>query len=164
MYRFLLICATVLAGHALAAETYKWVDERGVTNYGEKPPAGRAAKPVDTSPGGTIESGGLPQKKYEADLRRQAEAAAPPPVAAAAPAAPPVRGMDFSTFIRLQRGMTEGELVLRAGPPDHESVENFRNDIVKSYYYYPTSSNPQLTVVTLRRGRIVNIERERKIF
>lgn len=164
MNRLAVLCAAVLAGNALAADTYKWVDERGVINYGEKPPAGRPAKPVDTSPGGTIESGGIPQKKYDADVRRQVEAAAPQPMSAAAPAASPVRGMDFDTFIRLQKGMTEGELVLRAGRPDHESVENFRNDIVKSYYYYPTSSNPHITVVTLRRGRIVDIERERKTF
>jgi len=164
MNKLIVLCAAVLAGSPLAAETYKWVDERGVTNYGEKPPTRQPAKTVDTRPGGTIESSGIPQKKYEADMRRQAEAPAPQPVSAAAPAAAPVRGMDFDTFIRLQKGMTEGELVLRAGRPDHESVENFRSDVVKSYYYYPTSSNPHITVVTLRRGRIVNIERERKTF
>ena len=158
MNKLIVFCAAVLAASALAAETYKWVDERGVTNYGEKPPAGRPVKPVDTTPGGTIESGGAPQQKYESDVRRQADAMG------AQPAAAPVRGMDFDTFIRLQKGMTEGELMLRAGRPDYESVENFRNDIVKSYYYYPTSSNPHITVVTLRRGRIVNIERERKMF
>ncbi|MDH5537381.1 MAG: hypothetical protein OEZ08_17655, partial [Betaproteobacteria bacterium] len=63
------------------------------------------------------------------------------------------------TFIRLQRGMTEGELILRSGRPDHESVENFRHDIVKSYYYYPTLANPFITTVTLRGGRIADIER-----
>ena len=60
--------------------------------------------------------------------------------------------------------MSEGELLLRAGKPDSESVENFRYDIVKTYYYFPTVSNPWMTAITLRGGRISNIERTKKIF
>lgn len=74
------------------------------------------------------------------------------------------RGMDFDVYIRLQNGMSEGELLLRAGKPDSESVENIRNDIVKSYYYFPTTSNPWITTITLRGGKIVNIERTKKTF
>lgn len=74
------------------------------------------------------------------------------------------RGMDFDVYIRLQNGMSEGELLLRAGKPDSESVENIRNDIVKTYYYFPTTSNPWITAITLRGGKIVNIERTKKIF
>ncbi len=156
--------AAFLASAPLAAQTYKWVDERGVINYGEKPPANRPAQPVDTQPGGTIESGGIPQKNHESNMRRQAEAVAPQATPPVAPVTAPVRGMDFDTFIRLQNGMTEGELMLRAGPPDYATVENFRHDIVKSFYYHPTVANPFITVVTLRGGRIVNIERTRKTF
>ena len=72
--------------------------------------------------------------------------------------------MDFDVFIRLQTGMSEGEVLLRAGKPDSESVENFRNDIVKSYYYFPTPSNPWITTIKLRGGRVVNIDRVKKIF
>ena len=82
-------------------------------------------------------------------------------VPALAQPAPQVRGMDFDTYIRLNRGMTEGELVLRAGPPDYAALENLAG-IVKSFYYYPTTSDPFLTVVTLRGGRIDHIERTRK--
>lgn len=71
------------------------------------------------------------------------------------------RGMPFDVYIRLEHGMTEGELVLRAGKPDHHAVDNLREGL-KSYYYFPTTSNPFLTTVTLRAGRIVNIERVRK--
>lgn len=71
------------------------------------------------------------------------------------------RGMAFDVYIRLEHGMTEGELVLRAGKPDHHALDNIREGL-KSYYYYPTSANPFLTTVTLRSGRIVNIERVRK--
>lgn len=162
MTRLIALCIVTLASGPLAAQAYKWVDEHGVTNYGEKPPANRPAKAVDTQPGGTLESGNLQQKKFEADLRNAA--AAPAAAAPAPPAAAPVRGMGFDTYIRLQRGMSEGELMLRAGRPDHESVENFRHDIVKSYYYYPTLSDPFITVVTVRGGRIANIERTRKAF
>ncbi|MEK6592114.1 MAG: DUF4124 domain-containing protein [Pseudomonadota bacterium] len=162
MARLIALCIAILASGSLAAQAYKWVDERGVTNYGEKPPANRPATAVDTQPGGTLESGNLPQKKFEADMRSSAVAPAAP--APAPPAAAPVRGMGFDTYIRLQRGMSEGELMLRAGKPDHESVENFRHDIVKSYYYYPTLSDPFITMVTVRGGRIADIERTRKAF
>jgi hypothetical protein len=52
---------------------------------------------------------------------------------------------------------------LRAGRPDFESVENFRHDVVKSYYYYPTAADPFITVVSVRGGRIAHIERNRKM-
>ena len=80
-------------------------------------------------------------------------------VAFAAEAQP--RGMAFDVYIRLELGMTEGELVLRAGKPDHQAVDNPREGL-KSYYYFPTVSNPFLTTISLRSGRIANIERVRK--
>ena len=45
---WLLIVAFGLAGHAShAQQLYKWVDERGVTNYSNQPPADpKAAKTV----------------------------------------------------------------------------------------------------------------------
>jgi hypothetical protein len=79
--------------------------------------------------------------------------------AAAAERAP--RGMAFDVYIRLEHGMTEGELVLRAGKPDRQASEG-RGKAVKSYYYLPTRAYPYLTTVSLRSGRIVNIERVRK--
>ena len=160
----LLACA---AGACLAAEVYRWVDEKGVVNYGEKPPANRPSRPVSTDPGGTIESGSPYGHKADpaggrtAGGTQHSQAAAvpsslPPPSAA-------VRGMDFDTYIRLQGGMTEGELLLRAGRPDHESLDSVRRDIVKTFYYFPTSANPYTTVVTLRGGRIYTIDRIKKL-
>jgi hypothetical protein len=162
MFKLIALCFSALVSGPLSAQAYKWVDERGVTNYGEKPPANRPAKTVDTQPGGTLEFGNMQQKKFESDMRNSALAPEAPAPAFAAEV--PVRGMGFDTYIRLQRGMSEGELMLRAGKPDYESVENFRHAIVKSYYYYPTSSNPFITVVTVSGGRIANIERTRKAF
>ena len=59
------------------------------------------------------------------------------------------RGLAFDVFIRIQKGMSEGELLLRAGKPDSEVVENMRGNIVKSYYYFPTSSDPWITTIRL---------------
>ena len=153
----------LLAGTCLAAETYKWVDEKGVTTYGEKAPASRAAAPVSTQPSAVIETGGQFSQKAETERRRAGEDAQRPRVAVAPTSfAMPARGMDFDVYIRLQRGMTEGELLLRAGKPDHESLDNVWGDIAKSYYYFPTTSNPYTTVVMLRGGRISELDRIRK--
>ena len=73
-----------------------------------------------------------------------------------------VRGMDFATYIRLDRGMSEGELLQRAGRPDQMGVDRQQGDIVKSYYYLPTNADPFITIVTVRGGRIDNIERTKK--
>lgn len=73
----------------------------------------------------------------------------------------PPRGMAFEVYIRLEHGMTEGDLLLRAGKPDHRSNDGIREGL-KTFYYYPTSVNPHLTTITLRSGRIVNIERIRR--
>ena len=73
-------------------------------------------------------------------------------------------GMAFDIFIRLEKGMSEGEVLLRAGKPDSESVENITGNIIKSYYYFPTPSDPWITTITLRGGRIVNLERIKKTF
>lgn len=73
----------------------------------------------------------------------------------------PPRGMAFEVYIRLEHGITEGDLLLRAGKPDHQSIDNVREGL-KSFYYFPTSVNPFLTTITLRSGRVVNIERVRR--
>lgn len=158
MNKLIVLCAVVLASSSLPAQTYKWVDERGVTNYGEKPPADRPAKAVDTHPG-TIESSGIPQKKFEADSRQTQDTSPVPPQARVAQAAGP-RGMSFDIFVRLQNGMSEGELVLRAGRPDAVG----RGELSIIYYYLPTAADPFITTVTVWQGRIVNIEREKKTF
>jgi hypothetical protein len=80
--------------------------------------------------------------------------------AAHASDAPP-RGMAFEVYIRLEHGMTEGDLLLRAGKPDHRSDDN-RRESLKTFYYHPTPANPHLTTITLQSGRIVNIERVRR--
>ena len=165
--RAILVLIIGLAATSAASETYKWVDERGVTTYGTKPPVGRPAQLVDTRPLGPTDLPAAQQKRVEDNARRRADLQAqqPPNVASApapAAAAPKASGMAFDTYIRLERGMSEGELLLRAGQPDQVSVENLRSDVVKSFYYCPTSSDPFITVVTVRGGRIAQLERTRK--
>ena len=166
-----LLCATMAA--PCLAETWKWVDAQGVTQYSDAAPADRAARRVDTRPFGIEWDGERPchtlwcqgwrldQQKRVAAEQESAESARPKKAVAATEA---TRGMNFDVFIRLQTGMSEGELLLRAGKPDSESVENFFDDIVKSYYYFPTTANPWITTIRLRGGRIVNIDRVKKIF
>jgi hypothetical protein len=72
------------------------------------------------------------------------------------------RGLAFDVFIRLQKGMSEGELILRAGKPDSESIENMRNNIVKTFYYFPTAADPWITSIRLEGGRIAELERIKK--
>ena len=165
-----LLCAMIAA--PCHAETWKWVDAQGVTQYSDTAPADRGARLVDTRPFGIEWEGERPchtlwcqewrlnqQKRIAAEQETAENAARPKKVQA-----DPTRGMDFDVFIRLQTGMSEGELLLRAGKPDSESIENLRNDIVKSYYYFPTTANPWITTIRLRGGRIVNIDRVKKIF
>ena len=82
--------------------------------------------------------------------------------AAPLPAAEPVRGMGFDTYIRLDRGMSEGELVQRAGRPDSVGFDSAFDGLVKWYYYFPTAADPFTTIVTVRGGRIANLERTKK--
>lgn len=56
MYRTLriLLCfgaALLFIAIDASAEVYRWVDERGVVNYGSRPPAGSKAKPVESDNG-----------------------------------------------------------------------------------------------------------------
>ena len=163
MYRIYMILFTFLCSLGHAAEVYRWVGERGITQYGETPPADRPAKAVNARPAAaSVDAEGnlLPPPKL---------APRPPQVALVPPAPPPppvqqVRGMDFGVYMHLRRGMSEGELLLRAGKPDQETVDAGRQFVVKSLYYYPTLSDPHITVVTVRGGRIADIERTRKTF
>jgi hypothetical protein len=156
----------VAAAVCNAAEAYKWVDEQGITNYGEKPPENVRGTPVDTQPRGVIETGGDVARPREAETRQRPQErpvqVIPVPVQPSYASAQPVRGMAFDTFIRLERGMTEGELLMRAGWPDHESVESYWDYAIKSFYYFPTVADPYTTVVRLRGGRIAEIERIKK--
>jgi hypothetical protein len=50
----LLCCVPV---GVATAQVFKWVDEKGVTHYGERPPHGQKAQPVETRPSTTPSPG-----------------------------------------------------------------------------------------------------------
>ncbi len=64
-------------------------------------------------------------------------------------------------FIR--KGMKEGEVVLRIGPPDHETfIRNIKGEPEeKAWTYFPAPRDAQtLTIITLKAGVVQEIERK----
>ena len=62
MKRFVPLAFAALVSSPATAQIYKWVDEQGVTHYGERPPQGQKANPVTTTPSsGTGSSRTTPQ-------------------------------------------------------------------------------------------------------
>lgn len=160
---------------AVAADpqVYKWKDANGVTHYGERPPEGRQSRSVEVSrePANARDAATagsdcasircqyerLRNDRMVEEAERRAERESAAKRAAQQPAA---RGMTFDVFARIDRGMTEGEVMLRAGPPDYEATDAYR--IGKTWFYYPTSSDPFTTMITLRSGRVFELDRVRK--
>lgn len=161
-----------MAANCHAASAWKWVDEKGVTHYGDAPPPTVTKKQaVDTRPYGVTGGGGCGTCDWRALERRDREQ---PAVTSTQPARENIaqasaRGMSYEVYIRLKPGMNEGELLARAGAPDSTAVEATRNvnvrgvpvanAEVKSYYYMPTPANPYVTKVTLEAGIIASIDR-----
>lgn len=73
--------------------------------------------------------------------------------------------IDFGTYSRLETGMSEGEVLAIAGEPDKEmylgSEKEGEENSVKQFLYIPEpkESDPHLTVITIKRGKVLNIER-----
>lgn len=79
------------------------------------------------------------------------------------------RGLDFSSYLSLKRGMTEGEVLAIAGAPDAQAEEGAvalgrgRTALrVRTYTYLPTGADPHTTTITLVGGRATEIRRDRK--
>jgi len=79
-----------------------------------------------------------------------------------------IRGLDFRSYLSIQRGMTEGHLLGIAGNPDLLADQGFvvsdpnTQLAIKTYTYLPTSADPYTTTITLVAGKVAKIERERK--
>lgn len=77
-------------------------------------------------------------------------------------AAGPARAADAHERKFIRQGMPESEVLLRIGPPDHESLTSGggAEDAEKVWSYFPHSRDTQtLTVITLRAGRVLKVER-----
>jgi hypothetical protein len=158
----------LLAAPPAWAEVYRWVDEKGTVNYSnEAPPRGVQAVKVDidAQPGApsadstecyTVRCQG---ERLEARLalREQIEARLAAERAAATPKPP--RGLDFRKYVSIRRGISEGELLGVAGEPD---MLVWDAHFLKTYTYFPTPADPFTTTITVVRGRVSEIERERK--
>jgi hypothetical protein len=186
----ILVTAAAISSPAVA-EIYKWVDENGKTHYSDKPLTKRPVTTVNATPQGfgTSERKSCvdPQCRLETlrALRSQDPIAIAPVTQAPTGAqtldrgAPSSRGLEFATFIQLSRGMTEGEILARAGIPDIQNFEGTQQlsrhihrgaagrsatttHVVKTYTYLPTASDPFTTVLTFSGGRVADIQRIRQ--
>lgn len=150
MTRFLLaMLAWAVAGTA-GAQVYRWVDDGGRVHYSNAvPPANAKSALVGADArGGFASTATVPGAAAE---DRDT-------VALPVDAAPEPRGLDFRNYLSLRRGMTEGELLAVAGEPDLRR----RSRAIDTYTYMPTPADPYVTTVTLVRGRVNAIARDRK--
>ena len=63
----------------------------------------------------------------------------------------------------IQEGMSEGEVMMKIGRPDSESVDSGGGAkvAVKRWMYFPTSGDPQtVTTITIREGRVTEVNRQ----
>jgi hypothetical protein len=146
----LLLLVLLLATVPAHAQVYRWIDSRGTVHYSNNPPpeAAKADKLAINAQGERMEARQARRDVRDAQLTAERVALAPPPV----------RGLEFRNYISLQRGMTEGEVLAIAGPPDMRSRDRSFDRLT----YMPTVADPFVTTITLMRGRISEMERARK--
>lgn len=171
---FGVCCAVACPGISSAQQVYKWVDGRGVTHYGEKPPGGQPVQAIDATPSGYVRE---PEDVTECHTIRcqyerlraermqdEAQDRAAAQTGTAQRGTPPrARGMSFDTFRKLETGMPEGEVLLRAGPPDYQSNQFLSSGYLgKTWYYYPTRSDPFTTVIQISGGQVFSLDRVRQ--
>jgi len=162
----LLIPVLILASGSAFAQVYRWV-EGGTVHYSNDPPPAnvKATKlDIETKPGPaspetqecyTVRCQGERMEERIA-RREQTDARAAAERAAATPPRP--HGLDFRNYVRISRGMSEGELLVVAGSPDLL----FRDRSFKTYTYLPTPADPFTTTIVLVNGRVNEIDRARK--
>ena len=87
---------------------------------------------------------------------------------AAVPVAPvPPRGLQFRDFRRLERGLSEAEVLAIAGPPENEVIDGVNSDLgltTKSYYYVSKGYNANITRIQFTNGNVTDLERTLRPF
>ena len=188
--RLFLFAALAFISLTVSAQIYKWTDAQGKTHFSNvAPPQGVNATVVDAN---AKEGAPAPEssecytvrcqgERMEERQRRREQADAKESAERAASAAKQPRGLEFSRYISIQRGMSQGELLSIAGEPDFMSDEgvaytapgttqvgrNLRAPAraglsMRTWTYLPTSADPFTTTITLVGGRVAEIERIRK--
>ena len=79
------------------------------------------------------------------------------------------RGMDFGTYLSIQRNMAEGEVIALAGRPDLIAEQGVTSRgpantalFVRTYTYLATPEEPNTTTITFIGGRVQKVERRSK--
>lgn len=196
MKRIIAVAALVVLALPGHAQTYKWKDSSGRTNYGDRPPSGVSAEqvlepfdyPANPDACKTIQCQLERVEKSKPAAEKVRTEAAPQPSLPAPPRE--ARGLAFDTYIHLRRGMTEGEVLSRAGAPDVSSADGVdevsqtlagrdpqpdpragrsfsavkitQSRLIKTYTYLPTSNDPFTTIITFRGGLVDDIQRIKK--
>jgi hypothetical protein len=152
MSKFPMIILACLLPMTAQAEVYRWTDEEGRVHYSDAvpPEPARSSLVGADARGGFVSSAPL---SYHSTSVRMVT-----PTSAASIAAPATRGLDFRNYVSLHEGMSEGELLGIAGEPDLLRRDHF----VDLYTYMPTSGDPFTTTIKLVRGRVTEIDRQRK--
>jgi hypothetical protein len=83
------------------------------------------------------------------------------------------RGLDFTSYIHLERGMSEGQVLGIAGEPDLLGDQGFvertptratgvQREVlpVRTYTYLPTDADPFTTTIMLVGGQVTDIRRD----
>jgi Domain of unknown function (DUF4124) len=157
-----LFLALLISASSACAQVYRWVDENGRVNYSNNPPPTATKAQVldiDARPGpaSPMEERVAPPAADEGSVMQPAAAAPPAP-----------RGLDFRKYVSVQRGMSEGELVVIAGEADLLADQGLVRAAgraamaLRTYTYLPTAADPFTTTITLVGGRVSEIERVRK--
>ncbi len=171
-----LVIALSLSGPVAGGDVFRWKDSQGRTHYSETPPDGAKGRNTGIAaqvPGNppvaarkapecqTVQCQYERMRRYrlEDEAAHRSERVARSQDQAARGASP--RGMTFDVFARLERGMSEGEVMDRAGPPDHEAFDGALG--AKTWSYLPTATDPFTTRVILRGGQVFEIDRIRRL-
>jgi len=81
-----------------------------------------------------------------------------------------VHGLDFGQYLLLEQGMTEGEVLSIAGPPDlhadqgfaHASLASGHAELaIRTFTYLPTNADPETTTITFVGGLVRDIRRDK---
>jgi hypothetical protein len=71
--------------------------------------------------------------------------------------------IDLLDFARIDLGMSEAEVLVRLGPPDHESFEGYapNRSLRKSFFYFSEPERYQniTTVIEFQGGRVIRKDR-----
>lgn len=164
--RTLVLLLLLLAAPA-HAQVYRWIDARGTVHYSNTPPPPEVkattlhidARPGPAAPdsadcysvrcqGERMESRQARREELDAQLAAERVALIPPEP----------RGLEFRKLVTIRRGMTEGEVLAIAGPPDSRSRDKRADRLT----YFPTRADPFVTTIELRNGRVAGIEQARQ--